>query len=300
MPRRIPYPVSMGLMRLAGVVLLWGAVAGWMALIFAASEQTGLGDTSASSSLRRLFPPWVWEWIFHGGVFGALTALGYAALRVSRPMPGALAVALAVAIAVGYGAVDEWHQSFVAGRTGDIRDVGRDAIGAVIVALLAHAGMVALLHLLRGRWSAFGRVTFGTLAIVDGMVAVWVASLWLVAGPEHAFSLGALERGDFLTSAVQQPAALAVGVPFLAVGLWIGLGFERSILRQIALLEAPTASAVLVLGAPFAVYGLNLVPDRMLVWAATWAVAVGVWAFALPLVVALPRRQAPVGDAPGD
>jgi hypothetical protein len=270
-----------------------------MALIYAASEQTGFGDTPASSSLRRLFPPWVWEWLFHGGVFGALTALGYAALRVSRPMPGALAVVLAVAFAVGYGALDEWHQTFVVGRTGDIRDVGRDAIGAIIVALLAHAGAVALVHLLRGRWSAFGRVTFGTLAIVDGMAAVWVASLWLVAGPDHGFSLGALERVDFLTSVTQQPMALAVGVPFAAVGLWIGLGFERSILRQIALLEAPTASAALVLGAPFVVYGLNLVPDRMLVWAATWIAAAGVWVFTLPLVLALPRRQAPADDPPG-
>jgi hypothetical protein len=206
-------------------------------------------------------------------------------------MPGLVAVALAVAIAVAYGALDEWHQSFVAGRTGDVRDVGRDAIGAVIVALLAHAGAVSLLHLLRGRWTAFGRVAFGTLAAVDGMVAVWVTSLWLAAGPERGFSIGALQRGEFLSSLVQQPAALVAGAPFLVVALWIGLGIERSLVRQAVLLEAPTVSAFLVLAAPFAVYGLNLAPDRMLVWAATWVAAVGVWALALPLLLALPRRR---------
>ena len=287
-------------LRLAGVVSLWVAVVAWMAIIFAASEQTGFGDTVATSSLVRLFPPWVLEWLYHGTVFGGLTGLSYAALRVSRPMPGLVAVVLAVVIAVAYGALDEWHQSFVVGRTGDVRDVGRDAIGAIIVALLAHAGTVALLHLIRGRWTAFGRVAFGTLAVMDGMVAVWVTSLWLVAGPERAFSIGALQRGDFLSSLVQQPAALGVAVPFLAVALWIGLGFERSLLRQAVLLEAPTASTFLVLAAPFIVYGLNLAPDRMLVWAATWVAAVAVWVVALPLLLALPRRPRLSADPPGE
>lgn len=281
----------MAVSRLAGVIALWVAVAAWMALIFMASEQTDLGDTVASSWLRLLFPPWVWEWLFHGTVFGALTAISYAAIRVSRPGSGWQAIVLAIAIAVIYGALDEWHQTFVAGRTGDIRDVGRDAVGAVIVALLAHEATAAAVHLVHGRWTAFGRVTFGTLAVLDGMVAVWLTSLWLVAGPENAFSIGALQRGDFVSSLVQQPAALATGVPFLAVALWIGLGFERSVVRQAVLLEAPTASAFLVLAAPFTVYGLNLVPDRMLVWVATWLAAFAVWGLALPLLLALPRHR---------
>ena len=192
-------------------------------------------------------------------------------------------------VAIGYGALDEWHQSFVDGRTGDIRDVGRDAIGAVIVVFLSHAAAAAGVRLARGEWVAFGRITFGTLALLDGMAVVWVTSLWLLAGPNHGFSLEALQRADFLTSLLQRPAALTVAIPFLAVAFWIGRGHERSLLRQVALLEAPTVSAALVLGVPFAVYGMNLAPDRTLVWAATWVMVVGVWLLVLPLLLAMLR-----------
>jgi VanZ family protein len=39
-------------------------------------------------------------------------------------------LALAWMIAVGYGATDEWHQSFVPNRHAELRDLGADATGA--------------------------------------------------------------------------------------------------------------------------------------------------------------------------
>ncbi len=69
-----------------------------------------------------------------------LHALGYCGLAVlaSRALEGGLrkgvglkSAAAAVAIAVIYAASDEWHQSFVPGRSADIRDWYADGMGAV-------------------------------------------------------------------------------------------------------------------------------------------------------------------------
>lgn len=39
---------------------------------------------------------------------------------------------VAFVLTVGYGISDEWHQSFVPGRTSEVRDIVADAIGAAI------------------------------------------------------------------------------------------------------------------------------------------------------------------------
>jgi VanZ family protein len=48
-------------------------------------------------------------------------------------------------LAVAYGISDEWHQSYVAGRSADWQDLLADALGA--------AAAVALGWALRGRWA---------------------------------------------------------------------------------------------------------------------------------------------------
>jgi ABC-type enterochelin transport system permease subunit len=64
--------------------------------------------------------------------YALLTALWAWALQgvVRRP------VLAAVCIALAYACTDEFHQTFVRGRTGTPRDVGIDAIGMAIAALL--------------------------------------------------------------------------------------------------------------------------------------------------------------------
>ena len=64
--------------------------------------------------------------------YALLTALWAWALQgvVRRP------VLVAVCIALAYACTDEFHQTFVRGRTGTPRDVGIDAIGMAIAALL--------------------------------------------------------------------------------------------------------------------------------------------------------------------
>jgi VanZ family protein len=96
-----------------------------MALIFVLSAQpdldTGLGvwDTI----LRKLA---------HAVAFGGLAVLWWWALRPAIRNP----LALAGAIALLYSISDEYHQSFVGGRSGTPTDVAIDLVGIVIALLL--------------------------------------------------------------------------------------------------------------------------------------------------------------------
>jgi VanZ family protein len=93
-----------------------------MGAIFYFSAQTSSGEHS-----------W-WELIFrklgHVSGYALLTALWWWALRgvAARPL------LIAVCIALAYACTDEFHQSFVHGRTGTPVDVGIDAIGMAIAA----------------------------------------------------------------------------------------------------------------------------------------------------------------------
>ncbi len=135
----------------------WLPVGLWAGLIFWGS--TGLFASSETSRLIRPLVLWL-----HPGASDALVGLvqtvarkgwhltEYAVLTagvwraVGRP-PGIAATPthraiLAWAWAVTYAVSDEFHQSFVDGREGALRDVGFDALGAGLAAtaLLLMAG----------------------------------------------------------------------------------------------------------------------------------------------------------------
>ena len=105
---------------------LWGPVAAWMAVIFAASS--------------RPLPAYVAvlpDWSTHSAAFAALSIL------CCRALAGGLGPALrrgdavlAVVLSVVYGVSDEYHQSFVPGRDATGWDVAKDFAGAVIGAWL--------------------------------------------------------------------------------------------------------------------------------------------------------------------
>ena len=138
---------------LAGIARFasWCAVLAFMGLIYYLSETPRLGEITASTPLVSLFPGWTWEWLYHGAVFGGLTALTYVAMRVSLPANWQTAALLALTVALAYAAIDEWHQGFVPGRDADIGDVGRDAVGALSVILVARAMEMAAVHAAHGR-----------------------------------------------------------------------------------------------------------------------------------------------------
>jgi VanZ family protein len=99
----------------------WGPVVAWAALIFALSSIPSLGTGLGTWDL-------VLRKIAHATEFAILAALLVRALRHTG---------WAVAIGVAYAVSDEIHQSFVSGRQGALRDVGIDAVGVVVGAVLA-------------------------------------------------------------------------------------------------------------------------------------------------------------------
>ncbi len=98
-----------------------------MVLIFVLSAQPNL---SSGLGLIDL----VGRKIVHMAEFGGLCFLWWRALRTVVAGRGALAAA--VAIALTYAASDEFHQSFVPGRSGSPLDVLIDAVGIAVAAAL--------------------------------------------------------------------------------------------------------------------------------------------------------------------
>ncbi len=139
----------------------WASVLAWMGLIFYLSEIPSLSETPGvgigeSGLWLGFIPGGMLEWIYHGTMFGGLTFITYVAIRVSSSFRWQTAALLALAVGVGSASIDEWHQSFVVGRTSDIRDIGRDAIGALFVILIARGAESSLSDLTRRRHSAVG------------------------------------------------------------------------------------------------------------------------------------------------
>lgn len=109
----------------------WGLAAplAWMAAIYLLSDQPQL----PAAPLGWL--DWAVKKGLHAAGYAVLALLWRRALAgFGAPQP-ALA---ALAIAVGYAALDEWHQTFVPGRHGRLADVAIDAAGA-LAALRARA-----------------------------------------------------------------------------------------------------------------------------------------------------------------
>jgi VanZ family protein len=107
----------------------WGPVAIYAAAIFIAS----------SIPQPPSLPQIVTDKGLHGGLYGgfALVILRALAKRWDRVTP--LTAAAAIVAAVVYGISDEFHQSFVPGRTSDAADVLADAIGATVAVGIAWA-----------------------------------------------------------------------------------------------------------------------------------------------------------------
>jgi VanZ family protein len=101
----------------------------WMGIIFALSGQP-------SDEIDRAWWDVALRKLAHVTEYAILTALWWRALNaldVSRPLVGAVAIALL------YAASDEFHQTFVDGRQGTPVDVLIDAIGMTIAAVAVYA-----------------------------------------------------------------------------------------------------------------------------------------------------------------
>jgi len=105
-------------------IFTWLVVAGWLVVIFSFSAIKGTGDHAFS-----------WAYFFerksmHVIEYAILAALFYRAFSQSFAMKKALWFSLACSLL--YAVSDEWHQTFVFGREGVIRDVLIDLVGISI------------------------------------------------------------------------------------------------------------------------------------------------------------------------
>ena len=123
----------MWLRRLIDRVARWPVLVAWLALIF--------GLSSIPNEIQGPTGGVPYDKIAHFGEYGVLSFIvtwivgrARGERRVSM-----LSAAIGVAAAVLYGASDEWHQSFVAGRDPSWTDLATDAVGAVAGAAAAWA-----------------------------------------------------------------------------------------------------------------------------------------------------------------
>ena len=112
----------------AQVVWRWSAVILWMGMIFAVSA-----TPSIATPLEPLYD-FAFKKLAHVTVYAILALLLFRALRLHITHKGR-ALLMAALVAVLYAFSDEWHQTFVPGREGTVRDVAFDAIGAVGISI---------------------------------------------------------------------------------------------------------------------------------------------------------------------
>jgi len=104
----------------------WLPVLLWAGLIFYLSSiptlESGLPENA----------DWVLRKLAHAAVYAVLSGLCYRALRNHR-VATKKALLGAVLLALVYAFSDEYHQLFVPGRHGRLRDVGIDALGILVM-----------------------------------------------------------------------------------------------------------------------------------------------------------------------
>jgi VanZ family protein len=109
----------------AGRLPRLAALLAWCALIFALSAQPHL--RISDHDLRDL----VLRKLAHLGAYAVLALLASMTFT-QEPTVSRRARLAALAFAIAYACTDEYHQSFVPGRTAALHDVGIDTIGASI------------------------------------------------------------------------------------------------------------------------------------------------------------------------
>jgi VanZ family protein len=100
-----------------------------MAAIFFLSSQSTLPGSSLTP-----------DWVQHGVAYAGLALVTLRALVRGRwSLIGATSIVIAWLMVTIYGASDEFHQSFVPGRTPDLRDLVADSAGAALALAAARA-----------------------------------------------------------------------------------------------------------------------------------------------------------------
>jgi VanZ family protein len=104
--------------------ILWAATFIWAAVIFYFSTMTG-------SNVPSVMPDFIPHFIEYAVFACLLTAAIWA---TKKQMPAGLIGLWAICFTSIYAASDEFHQSFVPGRTPDVKDWAVDVLAAIVIA----------------------------------------------------------------------------------------------------------------------------------------------------------------------
>ncbi|MEI6218316.1 MAG: VanZ family protein [bacterium] len=111
--------------------IYWMPAAAWAVGIFCLSLLRQAPDFGPDFEFK--------DKVGHWAMYCGLSLLVWWALRRAHNVSLSRTFWLAIVIASTYGATDEWHQSFVPGRTCDVWDWASDTAGAVAGAAAAAA-----------------------------------------------------------------------------------------------------------------------------------------------------------------
>lgn len=154
-------------------VLLWAAVIALMAVIFSFSAQPADESSETSSPYvdlyMRLFHPeadslspeeqfelresanFIVRKTAHFSIYTLLGLLSAAAVTATFSCSGFRRLWLPILIGALFAVSDEFHQSFVPGRSCELRDVAVDSAGVLLGVLLLAAAVRLAVHLRAGR-----------------------------------------------------------------------------------------------------------------------------------------------------
>ncbi|PUA35490.1 hypothetical protein C8Z91_30295 [Paenibacillus elgii] len=115
------------------MIVRWLPSVLWMAVIFYLSSRTGDDLGGWLDEIRLIIPSMEgFDW----GHFVSYFILAWTYLWALRPKRLTFLVKFTVVLlCVLYGVTDEYHQSFVPGRTPDVMDIRNDGIGAALAML---------------------------------------------------------------------------------------------------------------------------------------------------------------------
>jgi hypothetical protein len=119
------------------LALYWVPAVVWAVAIFVVSHIPAEEIQKAAETVDAV--PIALDIAYHVTVFGVMGILGYRVASLHLGSYARWSYFAALVFAIGYGFIDEFHQSFVSGRSSAAEDVGYDTLGALfgLVAIFA-------------------------------------------------------------------------------------------------------------------------------------------------------------------
>ena len=123
------------------LVVFWAPLLVWMGVIFALSSLSAEAIERTADPVHSAFPlaKLINDTSVHVVEFAVLA---YRALAAYGTMARPYLWLTVLSVAVGYGATDELHQSFVPGRVTTWQDLGYDSLGGLVGTLLAEMAVL--------------------------------------------------------------------------------------------------------------------------------------------------------------